>query len=281
MKLKWIVETSNLDHQNNQHLIEVLKGKGYEVFEIKYIPFDPDPLKTPFKEDDCVVVFGSINLLKKINRQHKWVPGTLCNFEELKCSSYYPKMYDKMFNQKICFFPFGLLKNNYFFDRIMERFTDLYDGKLFIRPDDNEKSFDGQLIDRKGLDEFLKISSCYSTEDNLMVMVAEAEIDYINDEYRFIAVDDKIVAGSRYRLDGALSISPKIPEPTLFFANYILETIKGLPKVFCLDVCRNQFNEPSVLEIGALTAAGLYACDLSKMVDAVAEYALKEYNEYN
>lgn len=279
MKPKWIVETSNLDHQNNQNLIQVLKGKGYEVFEIKYIPFDPDPLKTPFKEDDCVVVFGSINLLKKVNRQHKWVPGTLCNFEELKCSSYYPKMYDDMFNQKICFLPFGLLKNEYFVNRIFERFAEAYSNKMFIRPDDNEKSFDGQLIDKETLKDFLNYSSCYSIEDNLMVMIAESEEDFIQDEDRLVVVDGQISTASRYKTKGKLNIDTTIPDYIFEYGKKIIKR-NILPKVCCLDICRDNFGQPSVLEIGALTAAGLYACDLYKMVDAVADYALKEYNDY-
>jgi len=87
-KVKWLIEDI-LDTEHTEALMKELKRQGIGYKEVKYIPFSMEEKYDYFHDDECVVFYGSLNLASVIRQKKLWVPGVYCNYENLKCSTYY------------------------------------------------------------------------------------------------------------------------------------------------------------------------------------------------
>ena len=62
----------------------------------------------------------------------------------------------------------------------------------------------------------------------------------------------------------------------------ILENVEFRPDpVFVIDICKADDGNFYLLEIGSFSCAGLYACNLEKIVSAVSKAAIEEYCQFH
>lgn len=78
--MKWIIEYDRLrwDEVFLDNLISVLRDENCEYKLAQYIPFGGGSYNF-FNEDEEVIVFGSINLVKQLQQDKKWKPLAYCN----------------------------------------------------------------------------------------------------------------------------------------------------------------------------------------------------------
>jgi hypothetical protein len=293
MKAKWLIE-ADVFQDNTDKLIQVLKNKGYDHHVLKYIPFDDDLPKRCldiYGPEECVVFYGSLNFGHKLKKL-PWVPGVYLNEKAFECTSYYPYLKGMLLHHHdYWMLPYGDLSEHK--TRIFKHFGD----KVFIRPNSGMKQFTGMICHDDDFYECIKLAGFYDVEPDLLTLISR--VYPIEKEWRFVIVNGEPVAGSLYR-DWS---SPEKISPGSVTRDYVLmnshslwegcndnnalmlayEAAKRYNPDHCwtMDICKTEFGTYAVLEIGCFSGAGLYGNDLEKVVDAVSDEALNEWNEYN
>jgi hypothetical protein len=143
------------------------------------------------------------------------------------------------------------------------------DGRVFVRPDDNVKSFPGGVVEADEFERWWELVNFYDPGPACMTVAARPQI--IDAEWRLVIGGRKVVAASQYRSDGAESVAAGCPPEATAFAEAVANAGGYEPHpLYVMDVCRT--NEGyRLMEIGSVCCASLYACDPERVVEAVAE----------
>jgi hypothetical protein len=265
MKAKWVIENSDLERKNWDKIADYVKEIGHEVIRVSYRPFTCEKLETQYGDEDCVVVFGCLGLVRAVYSKHQWVPGVWADFENLKCSHYLSHWGKHSIHKKYCYLPWAEVNRQK--DMLFDSFCDLKD-QIFIRPDDNFKSFNGELVAPEHWDRFVRNVECYLPNTHTMCMISKPS--KLVNEWRFLIADGKVITGSEY-FDEAYD--PKAAE---FAGKVASEDYRPHP-VYVMDICQTDDGVYHLLEIGSVNGAGLYYMDIPKVVDAVNKAAQKEW----
>lgn len=269
MKVKWLVETGVFDDTESD-LIQTLKDHSIEFETTPYVPINgsKEYLKL-FDDRDCVVFYGSLNFAAQIQREAPWVPGVYCDLKKYECTYYYPRMGNCLLNYSGCFLPYGMLRGNLF-----EHLTVL-GSKVFLRPNRGDKGFNGQLVNAYD-DDALSGLSFYNLDDSELCLIAP-ESELLR-EWRLI-VTNEVITGSQYKTNMESDVSPELPQEVIDYGNKVLlETNFRPDPIWTLDICETKWGL-NVLEIGSFSAAGMYASDLSKVVQEVNKLASQEWED--
>lgn len=274
-EVKWLLENDVFD-EDLEPLIAEIERQGMEVKVQRHRPFDTerDDIATWYDPDDCVVFYGSIGFAKMVQRNAPWVPGVYCNWDNYRCSHYYPAFGDRLLNKDYIMLPFGELQR---------RKTFLYDtlgsesDHIFIRPDRSDKIFTGKTVQYDSFAKDIEMFGFYGVEPHEICVVSSPK--NIVKEWRAVVVEGEVVAISEYKPDH------RRLDPTEFFEVYDLamaaiEDSQYYPdKAWTIDLCRTVSDCQYVLEVGSFSCAGLYECDPGMVVASVSKVALKEWKE--
>lgn len=271
MQPTWLIE-ANVEGLPSEALQAVIRGQGMSVRVVKpflHAEFPGDILGAETVPlDFCVVFCGTLTLMSYIQRRRRWAPGGWCNFDNLKCSTYYAH-----------FGPF-LLNRNYSMMPAIEAIRQrdrLYsslgrDDLIFVRPDSVDKSFAGKLVDA---DSFKSSLSSKAFDQTTMVLVAEPR--EIACEWRLFIAHSKIVTGSQYRRDGRTDVAPGIPQQVAEFASKALAEIAWRPDpLFVMDVCESN-DGFRIVELNSFSCSGHCECDLDAYVSAASRFAALQW----
>lgn len=274
----WLIEDCSLIEWEAERITKYLDEKEmrYKVFEnINH----EDKWINLFQDDECVIFYGTLETGARINRKAPWTPSLFCAMGNYKCTNYYPLFHDYFLNsRRYIMLPWGSVLKNYNF-----LFNCGFGERLFIRPNKGNKVFSGSKIylDTLELDlEKIKSLSYYGiTHDELCVISPNQNII---EEYRLVVSDWKIVTGTQYFPDDENSIVPQIIiEKAEELLNIAKEKNFIPDPVWTLDMVTLDSGAIFPLEIGSLSCAGLYACDMSKVVDVVSMKAAEAWNDVN
>jgi hypothetical protein len=109
--------------------------------------------------------------------------------------------------------------------------------------------------------------------ENLVVVSSPKNI--IN-EWRLVISQGEIIAASQYRDKFGKKYISGADDKVLDYAkNVLIETCFEPDPVWVLDICEKEDGSLKIVEIGIFSCAGLYACDMSKIVENVSSVALK------
>ncbi len=227
------------------------------------------PLKTDelFPDGACVVLNGAAGRVAEINRKRGWLPNGWCEPEVFACKTYYEFWTRHIVQERFTFLPFGSL---------LGQQSDLFESmaignKVFIRPDSFDKSFDGVLVERNDFERWLRRTSAGTTNDSTLCVVSQPRL--INDEWRLILRDRRVIAGSSYRIGGRIIKTETPPSDVIQFAESVAsDPYPGLPNIYVMDTCAvgDRF---AVVEVGSINACGFYGCDLSVVIPAISDEA--------
>lgn len=272
MIVKWLVQ-DDVFRENLGPLLSALDSNNSPYYVYKYIPFSRE-LETPLDADPCVLAYGSLNLIKIIQRTKPWIPGSWCNFEAFRCLNYYAHYGKYLLNKDYAIVPLGELIRQK--DELYERFGD----PLFVRPDKGDKPFTGHSIahyEFNSQTRFLLDQPAASPELTVIV----SSFKKITREWRFIVSGDRVVTGSLYILnddfrdrvhtlcesgeafDFAQSVAKDKWKPDPMFSVDVAETPDGL----------------GLLEINSFSCSGFYAADKNKIVQEANRVAVLEIED--
>lgn len=138
--------------------------------------------------------------------------------------------------------------------------------EFFIRPTGNTKLFTGMSITKK---DFLEWQKREDKEDSLYIgqTLMVAPLQSIKAEYRFFVVNQKVITGSSYKVDGKVDISCK---PSFEVIRYTEKMVDKFPlaKAFVIDIAETE-KGLKVIEYNNINTSGLYGCDELAFVRAI------------
>lgn len=269
----WILDSYILDRltrYSRRSITDILSDQGhlYRVVERKsngfYDPIDPIT-------DIPVVLYGSHQFVKAINPDGRFQPGGLGVNDRTSATAYMSNLpLDWFLNKHAQFMTWSMFKH-----RAVELFDAYSSRTLFIRPNSGFKTFAGQVINLGTLDTDIE------TLDKLTGVMPETliMINYthkIQGEFRFVIVEGQVVTGSEYRWDGCLDIRIDYPESCFKLAELVAQQEWQVDIAYTCDIALTSHG-PKIVELNGFSCAGLYACDLKKVVNTVSRAALKEW----
>lgn len=272
MKVKWIIEKDLWHPKEESELIAACKKFGFEYELINQLSFIKSINLNKKDQDGCVIVSGSIGLTTIIMNNTSLVPGGYADYQKYACSNYYQLLGDILLNSEYILLPFGDLT------RLKKMVYDKFsvNDTIFIRPDSGKKLFRGKIVKWDNWNSEIEESKLWGIEPNDLVLVSSPK--KIDMEWRFFVADCKVFTGCLY----ASSDFRKED----FYLNKLAEglaqktaEIYQPDRCFSIDICMHG-EEMSVLEINSGTSAGMYDCDIEKIVHEFSKVAWDDYKKY-
>lgn len=269
----WIVQGNLKKDEGLQHLISILKDNNYQHQLVRTIPFsniivdvnldisnyDEDNIPhLQIKDAKNMVTMGSYSLALTA-KDKGWVPGAFINenYEFAKWISGWGK--ENLLNGDSIE---ASVKE--MIHLIPENFT-----KLFARPSEDTKSFNGNVFEKNNFIYWLGQVADNGDRfglnaDTKIIVSSEKEIQA---EYRLFIVDGKVVTGSLYRIKGQVITSDNLDNEAIKFANKMLD-IWQPDRAFVLDIALTN-DGPKIIEINNINSSGFYKANISLIVESI------------
>lgn len=272
----WLIDAEMFDGYRDE-LVTRIRESGNEVQLVNppQPPYRWDDIGNPFRrmfpKGSCVVAHGDIEFVTRIAAERWWVPGAFGTVDNFTCSNYFCRYGRYLLNQDYVMLPFGELgRRREFLFRTLG-----VDGRVFVRPDSPLKLFAGQVVAENTFDADVDFMGFYEFPVSSMVVVSSPK--QITAEWRFVAVNGKVVAGCRYKLRGNMELHPNYDPAAYDLASKIASSEYQPDPVWVLDICKTDDGQFHLLEIGGFSFADLYMCDKRAIVEVVSAAALREW----
>lgn len=275
MKPTWLIERGVYGSQAAALANEV-RRQGMKCFEVDYRPGKqaPDDIRGTecLSGDACVVLWGTLPLMRQIQLYRSWVPGGWCDVDKLACSVYYAYFGPYLLNGHYTILP-GVEAIR-LRDRIYAEFGP--DDEVFVRPSGVGKLFTGTVVYR---DDFRHAIASSRYDPATLVVISKPR--EIGREWRLAIAGNEIVAASRYRDHGAISIARGCPSEVLAYTSDMMRQVRWRPDdVFMMDICESD-GQLHLLELNGFSCSGIYDCDPAALVQAASAMAEKRWNAGN
>lgn len=183
------------------------------------------------------------------------------------CSSYYP------------YFQSYLLNGDYQIYQMRQiplKFSN-FNGQIFVRPDSGLKNFAGSVLSDHEISGIRSMCSHYEMTD----LVITATPKKIDSEWRLLFrqvgdKDFKYITGSLYYNNGDHEENPDVDKDLINYTTGMLNVCNYSPDpIFYADMAlvAGKF---ALNELTAFCPAGVYACNINKIIDAIQEQSLEE-----
>ncbi|NJO62622.1 MAG: ATP-grasp domain-containing protein [Richelia sp. RM2_1_2] len=258
--VRWVIQNNLLAENDLKSLQNACKSNDVEFEEVTIIPFS-DELPKFTLDGKINIYYGSTTFM--FNLYNKLKPaGLFFNPESYSIANYINQWGEHMLNSGA--------KITTIKEFTTENHAD--DSLWFIRPDADDKSFDGTVMAfgrlKNWRKNFLQFDDTKLQDDSKIVVGPPYNI---KKEWRNYVVDGKIVSSSLYRTNFKLSKSNiDIPQSMLEFTQ---ERIKEYQphEIFVIDIalCGDAYY---IIECGCLNSVGFYAADINAIVGEVTKY---------
>lgn len=273
LQVQWLVEDCKYDNRS-LFLAEEVRRQGLTCQVFLHDEIEKKLLNSRPNKPACVVFQGSVGICELVKQERPaWLPGAFATRENFCCTAYYPHLKKYLLNADYVMMPLQMLQKHYGY------FLETW-GTFFIRPDSGAKDFEARVL---GADDFatdvarIKTWADLSKHTRSMDIVVVAPPQKIHMEWRVICSKGEVITGSRYQAGGQLDCQPDLPERV---RRYALEICSGPfqpDPVYVLDIGDVEGEGLKLVECGAFSSAGLYACDLEKVVARVSEIAAQNF----
>ncbi|MEM6806662.1 MAG: ATP-grasp domain-containing protein [Bacteroidota bacterium] len=263
--LKWIIQKNLIKEEILTSFRAAFQELSIAYEEVLVIPFS-DELPN-FSPAPLNIFYGSTTLM--LNAYHSpYRSGVFYNPEKFTSQRYVEKWGKHMLNA----------------DGHSLRFEDFVAKKLetqsswFIRPNSDDKSFAGGTMSKEEIADFYdKIQHIDNPKLNSQSLIFVASPKKIKKEWRNFIVGGKIVASSRYALNGNLNVSTQdISKNMIDFAE--ARTKEFAPHdIFVMDLAETS-NGYKIIECNCFNGTGFYQHDIKEIVKSISEYLQKGMN---
>lgn len=267
--MKWIIEEGVFSGSGTA-IADAAKTAGHRV-----VPWEDrwwTESQWPPLNDVPVVFRGCLENAARVANEIAWKPGSFCNTEAFACSAWYPSAQPWLIHtgwkattvKELAGDAAGVLAS-----------ADISDC-VFVRPDSPLKPFSGRILAVDAISLRSLDHGFYYEDVDLPVIVAPVRT--VSREWRYVVVDDRIIAGSSYEADGRNPTSDDPRGEPWGFAQAVATSMKAPEPVYVMDVC-DVDGELKLLELNPFSGADLYACDAAEVVTAVSEFALAQWRK--
>lgn len=255
--MHWVVQ-NNIHRENGYDaFIEALERRNIPHTLVKVIPFAHE-LEPDVNPDNPVIAIGSYTL-GEIAEKKGWNPGVYAN-ENFHFNKWKENYGEHLLNYDGRVLPFaGPVE-----------FAVNFNQEIFVRPCEDGKEFTGMLTTWQGfMDWRNKVVELGESTIKPDAPIFVAAVKEIYSEYRFFIVDGKVITGSQYKLGNRVVTSPNVDRDISWFAWQMVNT--WCPAVsFVLDIAMTP-DGLKVIEINSMNSSGFYACDMSKVIEALED----------
>ncbi len=252
--MQWILQ----DYEDTNKLAEILGRVGIPYSFHKVVPFigqlEPVPTIT---DPNNVIMFGSYSL-RHYAREHSLSPGVFELRPFLHEHNWQPYLLNGINSKIIIAKHLGSLDPDRFY---------------FVRPVEDSKEIAGSVMTGNDLEYLVKAVNNLKPEEYIkgsltpdtLLMISEPV--HIQKEWRTWIVKDQVVTYSLYKMGSRIIYRPEIDDDALEFTKRMVALNPGYADAYVLDVCKCDLGL-RILETNCLNAAGFYAADLFKLVEA-------------
>jgi hypothetical protein len=146
---------------------------------------------------------------------------------------------------------------------------------MFVRPDEDNKVFDGGVFDKNSLEAAVEpaIEKGRIDDDTLVVIAEPLRIDA---EWRTFIVNGEVVAASSYRKDGVGNVDLHVPYRAIDMAFEAAELWRPAA-VFCLDIALSG-DRYGIVEANCFNASRFYGADAGAILGSVSAFVNRTYS---
>lgn len=252
--VQWVVQQNLTGKEDLEKLQDACSKLGIAFKAVTIVPFSAE--FPEFDRQKHSIPYGSTTFNALAGEDDILSKGLFFDEVAFSIQNYINKWGARMLNygSKICTFQ-ELINSNTENDKL-----------LFIRPNDDSKSFAGDVI------RFAEIKEWYdklsSVADIGKIVVSEPY--NIQAEWRLWIVKKKVVAASKYREYFRLKKEEGCPPEVVSFAEQ--RCLEYTPHdVFVMDVCLSG-NQYYIVECGCMNGAGFYKANIESIVKSVTDY---------
>ena len=257
--VQWVVQSNLTSHDDLLGLRTACKNEDIPFIEVKVIPFTEE--LPDFEINPCNIYYGSTTFTNLIYKNEATRKGLFFDPETFSIENYINKWGKNMLNYEASITTFKNLIDC------------KYDSKklLFIRPNDDSKSFAGE-VKRFGeiSDWYEKLKTISNINLSLESKIIVSEPYNLKSEWRLWIVNKKVVTASKYREYFKLSKEPGCPPEVVSFAEERCQQYTP-HDVFVMDICLSG-DDFYIVECGCMNGAGFYKADIGEIVKSVTGY---------
>jgi hypothetical protein len=278
MTVTWVLESNVFAEVCFDQMVAHFKAKAIPYHVVKIIPFIHEIEGPGPTIEGPVVVYGSIGI-QKLAQVKQWHPGVFGDAKTFSETAAGRNLRDLYLNNYHFRYSIKYIADN--LEAILRRLGNLpaanggkyfTGGEFFIKPDTDTKEFAGQII---AIDEFRKwyaemLNSGYLEENDFDVVISRPK--KLGCEWRVVVVDGKISDCSLYRQYQMVKPERHIlPEVEAVVAE--AHARYNPAPVYVIDIAQVQTTDGEwvykVIEYNTFNSAGLYACDVTKVIDDI------------
>lgn len=263
--ITWILERSSHEHRINvnQQIIDRVEQTGHAWKEINIVPFERSVVGGDPLVEGLVVAYGS-TAIDDVVARNNWQPALWRSAGVTETHVFNAIGTDYLNHDMKSLHHSDVLA--YAKDQGWEFF--------FVKPDTDDKEFPGMVCDQQKYPFFMEalIANMWNKHD---FNVCVSSIKDIGIEWRIPVVDGKIADYSIYRQWRKVMPSREIYQEVLDFADRMI-ALHNPALAYVIDVGQVG-NGLKVIEYNGFNSAGLYACNINNVVDAVNRMVLKYY----
>ena len=263
--IQWTVQRNLTSPSDLEALQSACKKLEIPFVPVDIIPFCP--ALPPFEKDRRSIIYGSTTFNALAANDPLLQEGLFFDESQFSIENYIAHWGRHMLNYEARITTFQSL-----FDS-QEYATDKL---LFIRPNDDSKSFAGEIKRFDEIREWFKTlsdieNSSVSSESKIVV----SEPYNIQYEWRLWIVNKKVIAASKYRQYFQLTKEEGCPDAVIDFA--IARCQEYTPhNVFVMDICLCG-DEYFIVECGCMNGAGFYKARIEDIVLHVSKYFIEKH----
>lgn len=258
--IQWVVQrnlTSQADFEGMKNACEKI---GVPFISLDIIPFTAE--LPQFDRSRRSIIYGSTTFNALAYEDASLRDGIFFNKQAFSIENYNSQWGRHMLNYEASISSFR---------ELMENRTYPGDKLLFIRPDDDSKSFAGET---KRFDEIeawfnmlMQVENNTLSAESRIVISEPYNIRY---EWRLWIVNKKVIAASKYREYFKLRQEEGCPAAVVDFAES--RCLEYTPHdVFVMDICLCG-DEYFIVECGCVNGAGFYKGDIKSVISNVSDY---------
>jgi hypothetical protein len=257
--IQWVIQR-NLTNTDDLHVLK----QSCDSIGVKCIEFDIIPFTDQLPDFDTAkhsIFYGSTTMGKLVYENDSLNKGFFFNQQTFSIANYFDKWGRHMLN-------YGAYVTS--FIELMSKDFDT-DKLFFIRPDDDSKSFSGEVKKYGEIrDWFDRLKMFDNTSLSLDSKIIVSEPYHLRYEWRLWIVNKRVVAASKYREDFKLKKERGCPVAVIQFAEQ--RCLEYTPhEIFVMDICESG-DSYYIVECGCLNSAGFYNADIAAIVTSVTDY---------
>jgi hypothetical protein len=259
----WIVQTNLGNAETHDAIKSACEGNGLLFQGVKVIPFSDE--LPDIEYDGPVLTYGATRFIKNVADAKKWKPGAFFDEKTFTVANCLRAWGDWMVNSDSVIVRLDSVS------RLQHEAAD----DLFVRPDSDLKQFAGEVMTFSGLRDWADTISGGGFEFDGSLLVAIASPKPIKSEWRVFAVEGRVIAATRYRLNGRLAPNADVPTNVISFVEARLREWTPAPAV-ALDIAEVG-DDIRILELSDIHSAGQYAADIEAIVVETSKVAARHW----